>query len=106
MSQHISTLGDITTITPAQEASIIKANDIVGMGAPMAYEHRGDRVQFIYSDINTDADDIRLILDADGTFDSLQYWDGPDFVEDMNNDDWVDMDGGELCTRLQEALAA
>jgi hypothetical protein len=106
MSQHISELGDITTITPAQEAAVAKANSILDFGVPMAYEGRGDSVQFIYNDLSGDDADLRLILEADGTFGDLQRWEGPDFVEIDCDDDWASIDGGELATLVQEALSA
>lgn len=105
MSQHISPLGDITTITPAQEASLIKANAILDYGVPMAYEYRGGSVQFLYNDPSGDDADLRLILEADGSYGDLQRWDSEEIPDGMN-DEWDSIDGGELATLVEEAISA
>jgi hypothetical protein len=109
MSNLISKLGDITEITPTQEASLAKANEIIGCGVPMAYEGRGGSTQFIYNDPDGEESDMRLILDADGSFVDLEMWDNEEatLAEDGSyDDDWVSIDGGEMGEQIQAALKA
>lgn len=110
MSKQISELGDITEITPAQEASLVKANEIIGCGIPMAYEGRGGSTQFIYNDPTGEESDLRLILDADGTFVDLEMWVNEDETreeaEGSYDDDWASIDGGDMGEQIQAALNA
>lgn len=109
MTTQISELGDITTITPEQEAALAKANPIINCGLPMAYEYRGGSTQFIYNDPAGEEADLRLILDADGTFIDLMMWDNEeDTLADGESydDDWVSIDGGDMGEQIQAALNA
>lgn len=109
MAKQISEQGDITTITPEQENALAKANPIIGCGLPMAYEYRGGATQFIYNDPDGEEADLRLILDADGSFIDLMMWDNEeDNLSDGESydDDWVSIDGGDMGEQIQAALKA
>jgi len=108
MTEHTSELA--ATVTPAQEASLAKANDIIGCGTPKATAGRGGSTQFIYTDPSGEESALRLILDSDGSFIDLLMWVNEDetyeVAEGSYDSDWASIDGGGIGEDIQAALRA
>lgn len=103
-SEHINTGGDIQTITPEQAAVLAVINPLAGPAAPMAYSHRGDTTQFIYTDWEHGS--IRVVLDPAGSVQGLDLWenDNGTHTGESTEGDWVDVEGGQLWHDIESAL--
>lgn len=110
MTAQINANGEITTITPGQEAALAKATPLIGCGLPAAYDGYGDTSWFIYTDPRGEEADLRLILNADGAFVDLDMWANEEQTraeaDGMYDSDWASIDGGDLGEQIQAALKA
>lgn len=91
-------------LTPAQTIAADKATEVIGYGEPVLVEYGyGNSLRFIYAD---NAETLRLTLNEDGSFFSLDLWEteGETPLDGSFDDDWMEVNEGEFGLELKAAL--
>lgn len=91
-------------LNPAQAKSAAKATEFIGYGEPVAVsEGYSNSVRLVYRD---ETESLRLTLNEDGTFASLDLWDceGEDPLGPTFDSDWMNVNEGEFGEELKVHL--
>jgi hypothetical protein len=91
-------------LNPAQVVSAEKATELIGYDEPAVIsEGYGNSVRLTYID---PTESLRVTLNEDGTFFSLDLWDteGESPLEGSYDSDWMDVTEGEFGEELKELI--